>query len=69
LAFLSDQNSDILKISVADPLHCGADLDPAFNFNADPDPAFYFDADLDPTFHFDTDPAPRQSDANLRSVV
>jgi hypothetical protein len=61
---------DQSTISVVDPRHIDADLepDPTYHFYADldPDPTFHFDTDpdppchfdADPTFHFDADPDP-----------
>ncbi len=56
------QESQLLKTSVADPDPFDTDPDPAFHFDTDPDtdPAFHFDTDpdTDPAFQFDTDPDP-----------
>jgi hypothetical protein len=42
----------VLKISVTDPHHLDAEVDP------DPGPPCHFDADPDPASHFDADPDP-----------
>ncbi len=55
----------LIKISVADPHHFKADLDPTFHFDTDPDPTFSgFDAEPDPTICFfpDLDPPILQND-------